>query len=322
LAFISADGRYVSFESNATNLVANDNNGTWDVFVHDRTAGTTKRVSVDSSGAEGNDESWFATKVSANGKIAFGSYSTNLVNGDNNNEADVFVHDLNTGETIRVSVDSMGAEANGWSDQHINLSTNGNTVSFASEASNLVANDTNGFMDIFVHDLETGTTDRVSLANDGSEGNLGVSYFNALSADGSVVAFMSLSSNLVAGDTNGVDDIFVRDRNSSSTERVSVTFDGSEANDYSGYPAISGDGNIVLFTSPATNLIPGGTNGTYHTYTYDRTTGAIEIVDVATDGTEANSFSDDASVGGSNNEIIAFRIMVLEMFLCETCQPE
>src|SRR5207245_298074 len=212
---LSADGRFVAFTSVATNLVAGDANGVSDVFVHDRQAGTTERVSVDSAGSEGNGAST-GVALSADGRfVAFTSVATNLVAGDTNGAADVFVHDRQTGTTERGSVDSAGSEGNGAS-TGVALSADGRFVAFTSAATNLVAGDTNGVTDVFVHDRQTGTTERVSVDSAGIEGN-GASAGVALSADGRFVAFTSVATNLVAGDTNGAADVFVHDRGTTDT---------------------------------------------------------------------------------------------------------
>jgi Tol biopolymer transport system component len=209
---ISANGRYVAFDSPATNLVAGDTNGWVDVFVRDRAAGETRRVSVGPTGRQGNFQSW-ASVISADGRyVAFSSLSTNLVAGDTNTEADVFVRDLVTGETQRVSVASSGAEGDRWSGRPA-ISADGRHVAFSSNATNLVAGDTNDNPDVFVRDLVTGETERMSVASTGAEGDRS-SGRPAISADGRHVAFESEATNLVAGDTNGIWDVFVRDRSS------------------------------------------------------------------------------------------------------------
>jgi len=148
---LSSDGRYVAFRSDATNLVAGDTNGYYDVFVHDRQTGITTRVSVGSSGIQGNDSS-FPPAISADGRyVAFRSDATNLVAGDTNGDYDVFVHDRQTGITTRVSVDSSGTESNSYSDDPA-LSSDGRYVAFKSWATNLVAGDTNERSDIFIRD--------------------------------------------------------------------------------------------------------------------------------------------------------------------------
>jgi hypothetical protein len=205
---LSADGRYVAFESTASNLVAGDTNGSGDVFVHDRQTGATTRVSVSSTGEQGNGNS-FRAALSADGRyVAFESTASNLVAGDTNGTSDIFVHDRQTGATTRVSVSSAGEQGNNNSFRSA-LSANGRYVAFYSLASNLVAGDTNGRWDVFVHDRQTGVTRRVSVSSAGVQGNHD-SMWPALSADGRYVAFDSVASNLVPGDTNETWDVFIR----------------------------------------------------------------------------------------------------------------
>jgi Tol biopolymer transport system component len=203
----------VAFESFATNLVGmgNDNNGFFDVFVHDRQTGTTTRVSVDSAGAEGDGDS-SSCSISGDGRyVAFISDATNLlgVGNDNNGFFDVFVHDRQTGETTRVSVDSAGIEGDNNSN-FPSISDDGRYVAFESDADNLVADDNNGSTDVFVHDRQTGATTRVSVDLAGVE-DIGDSNNPSISADGSSVTFQSDADDLVAGDTNFAPDIFVDD---------------------------------------------------------------------------------------------------------------
>src|SRR5438034_1099294 len=217
---LSADGRFVAFTSAAPDLVAGDTNGVSDVFVHDRQTGATERVSVDSAGTQGNGESTDVA-LSADGRfVAFTSAAPDLVTGDTNGVADVFVHDRQTGTTERVSVDSAGTQANG-AGTGVALSADGRFVAFTSAAPDLVAGDTNGAADVFVHDRQTGRTERVSVDSAGTQAN-GASCGGALSADGRFVAFASAAPDLVAGDTNGAADVFVHDRQTGTTERVSV----------------------------------------------------------------------------------------------------
>ena len=297
---LSADGRFVAFDSAATDLVAGDTNRVSDVFVHDRQTGTTERVSVASDGAQGNGSSGllsfaFPPALSADGRfVAFVSFATNLVAGDTNGATDVFVHDRQTGTTERVSVASDGTQGNAAS-AGAALSADGRFVAFHSTATNLVAGDTNGKTDVFVHDRQTGITERVSVASDGTQGNNASSY-PALSADGRFVAFDSDATDLVAGDTNGTTDVFVHDRQTGTTERVSVASGGgTQGNGNSGgffaFPALSADGRFVAFQSDATNLVAGDTNGATDVFVHDRQTGTTERVSVSSGGTEGNGFS-------------------------------
>jgi Tol biopolymer transport system component len=212
-AAISADERSVAFHSFASNLVSGDTNGTWDIFVHDRSTGLTERVSVDTTGTEGNDKSSDLDRpvISSDGRyVAFSSLATNLVAGDTNAKADVFLRDRQLGTTARVNVDSGGAEADD-SGGYPSISSDGLLVAFTSSATNLVAGDTNATNDAFVRDRALATTERVNLGFDGREAD-GPAFSPSISADGRYVAFESDASNLVPGDTNGVRDVFVRDR--------------------------------------------------------------------------------------------------------------
>jgi Tol biopolymer transport system component len=249
---ISAEGRFIAFESDASNLVEGDTNGVADVFVRNQKTKMTLRVSIDSNGSQGNDSS-HAPALSADGRfVAFESYASNLVEGDTNGTSDIFIHDRKTGETTRVSMDSQGNQSNGHSAVPA-LSADGRLVAFESHASNLVEGDTNGTSDIFVHNRNTGETTRVSVSSEGEEGDY-ASYAPSLSADGRFVAFESYAFNLVAAiDINfGAADIFVHDRQTGETTRVSVSSEGAQGG-YSSYaPAISADGRLVAFKSLAT----------------------------------------------------------------------
>jgi Tol biopolymer transport system component len=284
---ISADGRFVAFVSRATNLVAGDTNGFDDVFVIDRATGLIERVSVDSFLVEGNGHS-SEPSISADGRIvAFQSYASNLVAGDTNDREDVFVHDRSNGATERVSVDSSGAEGD-WGGYRARLSMDGTLVAFGSHSSNLVAGDTNGVDDAFVHDRSTGITERVSVDSLGAEGD-SASYGGSISSDGEVVVFASYATNLVSDDTNGVKDVFVHDRSTGLTERVSVDSSGNEANDDSDSGDFSADDRIVAFASRASNLDPSDTNSSYDVFVHDRWTGVTELVSVDSSGTKAAS---------------------------------
>ncbi len=251
---ISASGRYVAFFSTASNLVSGATNGWFDVFVHDVETGSTKQVSVDSTGTQGNSHSQWPS-ISADGRlVAFQSSASNLVSGDTNDAYDIFVHDLQTGVTKRVSVDSLGAQGDGGSETP-GISADGRYVAFESDATNLVSGDTNGFRDIFVHELATGVTKRVSVDAEGNQGN-GNCFYPDMSSDGHYVAFQSSASNLVSGEANGTGGVFVHDLTTGSTTRVSMN--GAVPANFGGeHPSISGDGRSVAFGSVATNLIEG-----------------------------------------------------------------
>jgi len=277
---LSADGRFVAFSSYASNLVSGDTNGKEDIFLYDTQTETTIRVSVATDGTQGNDFSNYHT-ISADGRyVAFQSMASNLVSGDTNGDYDVFVHDNISGKTTRVSVSTLGIQGNGRSFGG-SISADGRYVVFRSDATNLVLGDFNGWDDIFVHDMDTGITTRVSVATDGTEGNEESSGCS-ISADGRYVAFRSYASNLVIGDTNGVADIFLHFILTGSTWRVSVASDGTEANGSSHSPSISADGRSVTFDSYASNLVSGDTNGKGDIFLFESQTETTIRVSVAT----------------------------------------
>ena len=255
---ISADGRYVAFASDATALVDGDHNRAEDVFVHDRRTGKTVKVSVASDGRPGNGNS-YSPAISADGRfVAFASEATNLVRGDTNGATDVFVHDLGSGRTIRVSVASNGAQAEGDAFTP-SISGDGRYVAFMSDAGNLRAGDGNGASDVFVHDGETGRTVLVSRPSGGHPSDRG-SFEPSLSVDGRSVAFVT-DGALAADDTNNTEDIYLADVSGGSVRRVSLASDGSGANGPSLGPSVNGNGTVVAFESLASNLVVADTNG-------------------------------------------------------------
>src|SRR5205823_5627817 len=178
---ISADGHVVAFASLASDLVQGDTNGFPDVFVRNLVAGTTTRVSVDTAGGDA-DNSSFDPSISADGRyVAFVSYASDLVAGDANGKADIFVRDLVAGTTVRASVDTAGGDPNNFSDSP-DISADGRRIAFASLASDLVAHDNNvcfseqgpvSCVDVFVRDLVAGTTIRVSVDAGGGDPDKG-----------------------------------------------------------------------------------------------------------------------------------------------------
>jgi Tol biopolymer transport system component len=282
---ISPDGRYVAFASTSSNLVSDDTNGKEDVFLRDRLNGTTDRVSMAASGAQGNDLSELPSITTDGRYVAFTSLASNLVPGDTNSTWDVFVRDRINGVTECVSVATGGAQGN-LESYYPSISADGRFVAFWSDATNLVAGDTNGRTDVFVRDRQLRTTERVSISTGGAQGNQ-VSGQQTMSSDGRYVAFTSAATNLVPGDANGTYDVFVRDRRSGTTERVSVATGGTEGVGQSGAPAISADGCYVAFASSSNNLVPGGSSG-QNIFVRDRVNGTTEIVSVTTQGGQSH----------------------------------
>lgn len=285
---LSADGRIVAFESYATDLVAQDYNEVGDVFIHDREDGHMFRVIHPEGGIEGNGQS-YSPSLSGDGHyVAFASLASNFAPDDENDAADIFVFDpLNWDSWTLVSVDSAGNQANGGSGAPA-LSFNGKLVAYQSAADNLVPGDTNGQVDIFVHDLTTRQTTRVSVSSNGVQANMAV-YNPVLSADGRYVAFDSSADNLVANDNNDTRDVFVHDRQSGQTMRVSVNSAGVEGNDYSDYAALSANGRLVVFRSTASNLVDDDNNSSDDVFVHDRLTGQTTRVSISSSGNEANS---------------------------------
>jgi Tol biopolymer transport system component len=288
---ISADGRFVAFGSGASNLVAGDSNGADDVFVHDRVAGTTDRVSVSTGGAEGDNDSYIPS-ISADGRfVAFYGGASNLVAGDTNAYSDVFVHDRQTATTERVSLATGGWQAD-YGGLGPSISSDGRFVAFRSTATNLVAGHMNSVYDVFVRDRQSGTTELVSVTTGGAEGN-GNSDYCSIAGDGRFVAFLSGATNLVPGDTNNNPDIFVHDRQSATTVRASVASDGTQIDSYSAHPSISADGRFVAF-----QVWP-------DLFVRDLQGGTTEYVSVGLGGVPASSQSGDPSIS-PDGRFIAF----------------
>jgi len=256
---VSSDGRYIAFQSFAGDLVAGDEETYLDVFVRDRVAGTTVRVSVGAGGAEPDDNSVNAAISGDGNVVAFTSWATNLEGAaDPDLGGDVFVRDISAATTTRVSVDSAGVRGDDQSFEPA-ITPDGRYVVFQSWAENLVADDTNGASDIFLHDRQTGDTELVSLSD--ADGPADDSSFHPdISADARFVSFESWATNLVADDTNDTNDAMVRDRQTGTTTRVSVSSTGDEGDDETYVPLISDNGFVVGFSSYATNLVEEDTN--------------------------------------------------------------
>jgi Tol biopolymer transport system component len=320
---ISYDGRFVSFASCSNDLVPNDTNdsdplnGGVDVFLRDRDPdgngvydegnATTVRVSVDSNGAQTSGGGW-ANCVSGDGtRVAFVSYASDLVPGDLNQRADVFVHDLVTGATTRVDVDSNGAEANrGVADTLVVISRDGGVVLFSSASTNLVGGDLNHTWDAFVHDLASGVTERVSVASSGAEAGLDA-WADALTADGSLVLF---ESNAVGLDPAfpGRGGVYLRDRVAGTTKLVSTSTAGVAA-DGSCYDAcISADGRHVAFRAEnVTNLLTdeGSAASVTQIVVKDLASGHLSLVSASVAGTYSDRWNHTPTIS-DDGAVVAF----------------
>lgn len=301
---LSANGRYVAFSSLATNLVPGDTNGPilppvacqiysnfpvcedlgrdavrgQDVFVRDRDARHTIRVSVASDGSQAQGVHWgsYEPVISWDGqRIAFTSDATGILdNDDTGGSPVVYVHDLGTRETFAASITDDGAPAWGSSPA---ISGNGRWVAYE------------GFLNegIYLTDLANHTTALISVASNGTPANRS-SLGPTLSRDGRYIAFASFADNLVPNDTNDEADIFVHDRLTGTTERVSINSNEQQADVGSQDASISGDGRIIAFNSWATNFNSADTNNSVDVYTRDRLTGTTQMISINTAGEQAN----------------------------------
>lgn len=296
---ISEDGSYTAFASQASNLVGGDTNSAWDVFMKDNRSGATYRVSTSANGTQANNSSNMPA-VSGNGRyVALRSAASNLVIGDNNNMWDIFRKDIDSGAIVRVSTGATGAQANGASDWPA-ISDDGRYVAFVSSASNLVSGDTNGAVDVFIKDMQTGAVTRVSTDSAGAQANA-ASDRPALSADGRYAVYRSLASNLAGSDSLGKWDIFRKDTVSGATISLS-----SGGNGDSGWPSVSDDGNLVAFPSQASNLVAGDTNGWRDIFLADAASGLVTRVTTDASGRQVSGFSGAPAISGDGRYVAFF----------------
>jgi Tol biopolymer transport system component len=265
---VNSSGRFIVYESNANNLVGGDNNLSRDIFLYDGKIHSTTLVSKNSSGEPGNAASHFA-RIGGRGRyVVYQSDATNLVEGDANGATDIFLYDRKKNLTYLISVTAKG-QGNGNSITPF-ISSNGRYIVYASAASNLVDNDTNGKYDVFLYDIFTGLTRLVSADSAGQSAN-GISLSPRISGNGRYIVYSSAANNLVEGDTNNLPDIFRYDTQTGVTARVSVKGDGSTQGTGGGSfsPGISNNGRYVTYESFADNLVDGDSNGTSDIFLYD-----------------------------------------------------
>ena len=260
---ISGDGKSVAFESYSSNLVTDDKNGARDIYVWHSATNKIERVSVGDDGKDANAESYEAS-VSGDGNfIAFTSMASNISateKGTSNNN--VFLRDMKLGSTIMISIDPIAKKGGGGSKPSI--SYDGTRIAFYSHTATLVADDNNGLWDIFLWEKNISTLKRISLTTDGKERNQGNESANriiapAISGDGRYIAFTTTATNMVPGDINNFQDVFVYDINKNSTIIASNGSDGKPGNADSPIEqgekiAISFDGKWLAFSTKASNL--------------------------------------------------------------------
>jgi hypothetical protein len=300
---VSGDGRWVAFDSTATNLTPADTNSIYDVFLKDMDTGTVTLVSTSSAGVQGNSHS-SDPYISANGRyVAFTSGATNLVTGDTNGRNDVFVKDMQTGTTTRISLDSSGGQLIGHS-LYPTISASGEHISFVTDANGVVAGDTNNSYDVYVRNTIFNTVTRASSDAVGVVGN-GISDWGVVSESGLRVVFQSTSTDLTTDSNGGSRDIFVKDLVTGAVELVSKSTAGVQANSSSQFPVISSDESMIAFESYANNLVSDDTNGVRDVFVTNRLTGDLIRVSESNTGEAGNQDSTGASIS-SNGSFVAF----------------
>lgn len=311
---ISADGRFVAFDSVASNLVAGDTNDQRDVFVHDRLTGATELVSVWNGGAQGNNYSQ-RPSISADGRfVAFESVATNWIPSKTVAVGDIFVRDRLLGTTEWINPNLNGLPNNNHHSGKSSISDDGRYVAFESLAGGLAPTSFNTTYSpqIYVRDRQTATSEWISVCAL-IPFQPCASYEPSISGDGRFVAFESDSIDLVPGDTNGYRDVFVRDRQTATTERVSVSTSGAQTVTVgpsvsvgsSSHGSISRDGRYVAFDSFATNLDPIDVQpfNFQDIFVHDRQTGVTTLVSKNNSGVQGSSSSENATISGDGTSV-------------------
>ncbi|MBA3532293.1 MAG: PD40 domain-containing protein [Ardenticatenales bacterium] len=293
---VSPDGLYVAFSSDATNLVPNDTNAQKDVFLRNRPTGTTVLISASTTGGTSNGLSQNPSVSERGGFVVFESSATNLVASDGNAATtDIFRRNVGTGQTELISVSSAEVQGDGESNNP-HISPDGRYVVFESSASNLVPNDTNSRQDVFLRDTVAGTTELISFNATNTGGGNNDSSDARVTPDGRHVVFISFASNIVDGDTTlcgtfSCGDAFVRDRETNTTDRVSLTNTGGQPASTVSHPDISADGRYVVYSTSANNIVTNDNNTSPDVFLYDRTNDSVRRVSVSNTGVEGNDWS-------------------------------
>jgi Tol biopolymer transport system component len=297
-AVLSGDGRHVAFMSAAGNLAVNDTDTRPDVYLRDTLTGTTELVSVGVEGAAVGGE---LEDVSADGHVVvFTSSSPDVVPNDFNGVQDVFVRNVLTGATERVSVaDDESQAAQGSRDASV--SRDGRYVAFASLAPLAAQDRSFSGKDVYVRDLVAGTTELVSISRKGTDGG---GQQPSISDGGRFVTFTSKGKGLVKGDTNGTHDVFVRDLLKDRTERVSVSSKGEQGSKPSAGSEIAGAGRYVVFTSVAGNLVKKDTNKKQDVFVHDRWTDRTELASVDNGERQAGGPARSATISADGRYVL------------------
>ena len=301
---VSETGRYVAFVGGDNTIVEGDDNGQMDVFVKDRQTGAIMIASSAADGTIGAGGDSGSIDISGNGSyVVFNSGATNLVPNDTNGLIDVFMKDISTGAVTLVSTSLDETQGSSLSTKP-SVSYDGSLVAFQTSASQMLPSAYNGYIQVYVKNVETGEVTAVSTTSGGDPGN-GDSKEPAISSTGRYVAFTSGASNLVSGDDNGQDDIFVKDLDTENIVRVSVATDGTQSDLYSMEPSMSSS-RFVVFTSMATNLVAGDTNGTKDVFLHDLDLGTTIRLSVKENGDEVSEYSQSAVINDDGRYVVFF----------------
>jgi Tol biopolymer transport system component len=289
-ASIDNDGRRVAFASRASDLVRGDRRRGRDVFLYDHARGDTTVVSRTASGGFLNGRS-SRPDLSGSGQwLTYVSQASNVVPGDDNGRADVFLVDLRAGTTTLVSKARKGGGSGKRASTQAVVDNHGHRVAFCSVAGDLARRDHNRTSDIFVFNRRSGRTTMVSRGLDGFSSN-GRSGEPAISGNGRYVAYTSVATNLVEGATSRRGDVYVFDRRTGTNSLVSQASGGGPGNNTSRAPSISRNGRYVAFASFASDLVAGDGNGTWDVFLRDRVTGMTTLVSHSPGGSAGNSGS-------------------------------
>lgn len=307
LPVISDNGRYVVYQSEATNLVSGDTNTYIDVFLYDNVTKSTIRANRGPNGLQANGPS-SQPAISGNGRyVVYQSNANNLVTGDTNNVADIFLYDTLNKITTRVNRGPNGAQATGGDSWNPDISYDGRYIVYQSSAKNLVPGDTNNFWDIFLYDTVTKTTTRVNRGPNGAQASGGSSNQPAISGNGRYVVYTSSATNLVSSDTNNEQDIFLYDTVTKTTIRANRGPNGAQATGgESNLADISSDGRYIVYYSYATNLVTGDTNNAADIFLYDTATKSTIRANRGPNGLQANAGSYSSKISSSGRYVVYY----------------
>ncbi|MCK6447880.1 MAG: hypothetical protein L6Q99_15920 [Planctomycetes bacterium] len=298
---ISGDGRYVLMQSDASNLDTPDGFFGNDLFIKDRSTGAIEFAARRTTGEQAQG-CWPQGSISEDGRyVAFASIDTHVVPGDFNGKVDVFVHDRLLGTTTRESVHPSGIEGDGASSSP-QLTPDAHHIVFVSDSLGLAPN-ANGLQQVHVRDRLTNAIELASVNAAGQAANA-LAESPSVSHDGRFVAFDSAATNLVGPDLNGAFDVFVRDRLTGTTQRISTNPGGAAGNASSILPRLSADGRFVAFLSTASDLVPGDTNAANDVFVYDAQLGTLTLGSVSTTGGFPNGFSNTCDLSADGRWLV------------------